>query len=206
MQCWFFENAIKIEICDDHDGLTKALEYTVYDLLFNTTYYFQVQAYTTVGAGPYSDLINVTAAYENPVPQLLVATTDAVKMLDIDQKINYTLTRHIPIQVSYSAMENKIYWINELTSELVMSDISGTNVTKILALNNTAHSLCVDWVAKYLYWSEYSYKNGSSSYIMKLDLTMWEAGIIKYKNIVNTDKRIVNLDILPSQGYVSHAQ
>ncbi|XP_020283790.1 proto-oncogene tyrosine-protein kinase ROS isoform X2 [Pseudomyrmex gracilis] len=200
VRCWFFENAIKIEICDNHDVLTKILEYAVYDLVFNTTYYFQVQAYTTVGAGPYSDLINVTAAYEYPVPQLLVATTDAVKMLDIDQEINYTLTRHIPIQVSYSAVENKIYWINELTSELVMSDISGANVTKILALNNTAHSLCVDWVAKHLYWSEYSYKNVSSSYIMKLDLTMWEAGIIKYKTIVTTDKRIVNLDILPFQG------
>lgn len=165
-----------------------------------------MRAHTKIGAGPYADLINVTTMYENPVPKLLVATADAVRISDLDQEINYTLTRHIAKEVSYLAAENKIYWINEMR-ELVTSDMTGVNATKILDLNNTADSLCVDWVAKNLYWSESENKNheykDDYSYIMKLDLTMWQAGKLKYENIMKiTRTRILNLDVLPSQGYV----
>lgn len=166
----------------------------------NMTYYFQVRAHTEIGAGPYTDLINVSTMYENPVPQLLVATMDAVRVSDLDQEINYTITRHIAIEVSYLAAERKIYWINDM-QELVTSEINGTNATKILALNNTALSLCIDWVAKNLYWTESKYRE-SGGHITKLDLTMWQAGIIKYKNIVRRARNILNLDVLPSQGYV----
>ncbi|XP_012234446.2 proto-oncogene tyrosine-protein kinase ROS isoform X2 [Linepithema humile] len=203
VQCWFFNNLEKIEVCNDYSIPSTTLEYTAYNLLPNTTYYFQVRAHTRIGAGPYTDLINVTTMYENPVPQLLVATADAVRISDLDQEINYTLTRHIAKEVSYLAAEKKIYWINEMR-ELVTSDMTGTNATKILDLNNTADSLCVDWVAKNLYWSESGYREHgyreSNGYIMKLDLTMWQAGKIKYENIVKTGRRVLNLDVLPSQG------
>jgi len=195
----------KIQVCNNYSIPFTTLEYTAYNLLPNTTYYFQVRAHTEIGAGPYTDLINVTTANENPVPQLLVATADAVRISDLDQEINYTLTRHIAKEVSYLAEEKKIYWINEMR-ELVTSDMTGINATRILDLNNTADSLCVDWVAKNLYWSESGYREHgyreSNGYIMKLDLTMWQAGKIKYENIVKTGRRILNLDVLPSQGYV----
>jgi len=138
------------------------------------------------------------------VPQLLVATADAVRMSDLDREINYTLTRHSATDVNYLEFENDIYWISEM-QELVTSEINGANATKILALKNSAHSLCIDWVARNLYWTEYnstnSYNRENSGYIMKLDLSMWKVGEVKYNNIVRRGRYIPVLDILPSLRY-----
>ncbi|XP_025159700.1 proto-oncogene tyrosine-protein kinase ROS isoform X2 [Harpegnathos saltator] len=190
--CWE-----EIGNCKNHSVAGTTLEFTAHGLLPNTTYYFQVRAHTEIGAGPWTNFTSVLIASENPVPQILVATMDAVKLADLDQKINYTITRHIAIEVSYSVLENKMYWINDM-QELVTSEMNGANATKILALNNTAQSLCIDWVAKNLYWSESSAENGGR--IMKLDLTMWQVGVVKYENIVRRGRNILNLDILPSRG------
>nr|XP_034172665.1 proto-oncogene tyrosine-protein kinase ROS isoform X3 [Osmia lignaria] len=198
VQCWFIENHTEIQICDNSLIPASLLEHTVQDLLPNTTYYFQVRAHTEIGAGPYTDVINISTIYENPVPQLLVATLDAVRVSDLDQEVNYTITRHIAIEVAYLAAESKIYWINEM-QELVTSELNGANATKMLALNNSALSITVDWVARNLYWSESSYIENEGR-IMKLDLTTWQVGILKYENIVTTNRRIVNLDVLPSTG------
>lgn len=198
VQCCFIEDWKNVEICNNHSVAATTLEFTAHELLPNTTYYFQVQAHTEIGAGHFTDFITVSTAYENPVPQILVATMDAVRLSDLDQEINYTITRHIAIEVSYLATEDKIYWINDM-QELVTSEMNGTNATKILALNHTAQSLCIDWVAKNLYWSE---SRESGGHIMKLDLTMWQVGAVKYENIVSRGKNILNLDVLPSKGYV----
>ncbi|XP_076667958.1 receptor protein-tyrosine kinase sevenless isoform X2 [Andrena cerasifolii] len=197
VQCWFIEDDAEIQICDQ-SLISDKLQHTVHDLLPNTTYYFQVRAHTEIGPGPYTDVINVSTIYENPVPQLLVATMDAVRISDLDQEENHTITRHIAVEVTYLAAERKIYWINEM-QELVTSDLIGANATKILTLNNSALSVSVDWVARDLYWSESGYRE-NGGHIIKLDLTMWQAGIVKYERIVTANRRILNLDILPSTG------
>ncbi|XP_043257692.1 proto-oncogene tyrosine-protein kinase ROS isoform X3 [Colletes gigas] len=197
VQCWFVEDHVDVQICDQ-SLISDKLEHTVHDLLPNTTYYFQVRGHTKIGAGPYTDVINVSTTYENPVPQLLVATMDAVRISDLDEEKNDTITRHIAVEVTYLAAESKLYWINEM-QELVTSDLSGANATKILTLNNSALSVTIDWVARNLYWSESSYRE-NGGHIIKLDLTMWQTGILKYKSIVAANRRILNLDILPSTG------
>ncbi|XP_011637649.1 proto-oncogene tyrosine-protein kinase ROS isoform X2 [Pogonomyrmex barbatus] len=206
VQCWYIDNQKEMSICDDYGIPATILEFTVHNLSPNTTYYFKVRAYTKIGAGPYTEPISVSTTYENPVPELLVATTDAVRISDLDREANYTLTRHVATEVNYLTAENKIYWISEMR-ELVTSDMNGANATKILALNNTAHSLCVDWVARNLYWVEYEYNKDepwkiSSSYIMKLDLIMWQAGTVKHEIIVRRGGRIPILDLLPSLGFL----
>ncbi|XP_029680164.1 proto-oncogene tyrosine-protein kinase ROS-like isoform X3 [Formica exsecta] len=203
VQCSFIEDEKEIEICNDQSIPASTLEYTIRNLRRNMTYYFRVRAHTKIGAGPYTDLINVSTTYENPVPQLLVATADAVKISDLDRETNNSLTRHSATDVNYLEIENKIYWISEM-QELVTSEINGTNVTKILALKNSAHSLCIDWIARNLYWTEYEYNSTnpweSSGYIMKLDLIMWKAGEVKYNNIVRRGRYIPVLDVVPSLG------
>lgn len=197
MQCWYIVSHAEIRICNGSNQSTIDREYNVHNLLPNTTYYFQVQAYTEVGAGPYTDTIEISTAYEDPLPQLLAATSDSVRIADLDQAVNKTLTRHITTEIAYLGAKNKMYWINEM-QELVTSSLSGANVTKILALNNTASSLCINWISRHLFWAETGYRESSMSHIVKFDLTAWEAGIVKHKIIATRGQRIVNLEISPS--------
>ncbi|KYQ48889.1 Proto-oncogene tyrosine-protein kinase ROS [Trachymyrmex zeteki] len=201
VECWYFVNETKVLICNNCSINATNLEYATSNVTSNTTYYCKVRAYTKIGAGPYTDPINVSTTYENPVPKLLVATNDAVRLSDLDREINNTITRHVAKEIDYLGEEDKIYWISEM-QELVTSLTNGTNVTKILGLNRTdTHSLCVDWIARNLYWVEDVNKdNNKNSYIKRLDLTMLQAGIIKYKNILRRGGGITVLDVLPSLG------
>ncbi|XP_076297885.1 receptor protein-tyrosine kinase sevenless isoform X2 [Lasioglossum baleicum] len=194
VQCW---NHQDVQLCNQSLILDK-LEHTIHNLLPNTTYYFQVRAHTKIGPGPYSDVINVSTIYENPVPQLLVATMDAVRISDLDQEKNDTLTQNVAVELAYLAADSKIYWINDMP-ELVMADLNGANASKVLTLNNSVLSLTIDWVARNLYWSESGYSENGDQ-IVKLDLTMWQAGILKFDTIYVSNRRILNLDILPSTG------
>lgn len=159
-------------------------------------------AYAEVGAGPYTDPISTSTENENPVPQLLVATMEDVKKVDLDQRTNITITRHIAVEVAHLAAESKIYWINEM-QELVTADVDGKKITKILTLNNTALSLCADWISRNLFWTESNYEDSGISHIVKLDVTVWEAGVYKFSRILSRNRRIVNLDIAPLTGYVN---
>ncbi|XP_018353318.1 PREDICTED: proto-oncogene tyrosine-protein kinase ROS isoform X2 [Trachymyrmex septentrionalis] len=201
VECWHIVNETEVFICNNCSIETTTLEYATSNVTSNMTYYCKVRAYTKIGAGPYTNPINVSTTYENPVPKLLVATNDAVRLSDLDRKIDNTITRHVAKEIDYLGEEDKIYWISEM-QELVTSLTNGTNVTKILRLNRTnTHSLCVDWIARNLYWVEGENKdNNRNSYIKRLDLTMLQAGIIKYKNILRRGGSITVLDILPSLG------
>lgn len=157
-------------------------------------------AKTEIGSGPYSDPVSASTDNENPVPQLLVATMGDVKKVDLDQRTNVTITPHIAVELAHIAAESKIYWINEM-QELVTATVEGNKITKILTLNNSALSLCVDWISRSLFWTESSYEEyGTSHHIMKLDLSVWEAGILKFTKILSRSRRIVNLDIAPLTG------
>jgi len=78
--------------------------------------------------------------------------------------------------------------------------INENNITKIASFDNYPYHLCIDWVARNLYTTsrdlDYYY------YIVKLDLTMWENGIIKFDEIWKSKIYIHRLNVSPSMGYV----
>lgn len=188
-----------VSVCDGSPIPPTKLEYRVNYLLPKTTYYFRVKAFTKVGGGWFTDVINVSTEHEYPVPQILVATLDAVRISDLDRGVNDTITRHFAIEVAYYSAENKIYWINEM-QDLVVGDIDSSNATKILQAENPPSSLCLDWVTRTLFWTEPTSKDGSNSHIMRLDLTAWEAGLTVVEKIVTTVREAFNLDISPIKG------
>ncbi|XP_014608086.1 PREDICTED: proto-oncogene tyrosine-protein kinase ROS isoform X1 [Polistes canadensis] len=201
VQCWFNEiaNHTDIHVCDESNVPSDKLEYKVNYLSPNVTYYFQVRARTIIGPGPYTDVIGVSTANENPVPQLLVATTDSVNIIDLDHSTNnHTITRQAAVEIDFLAAEDNIFWINKM-QELISYDRKGNHATKILTLNNTAYSFCIDWIAKYLYWSETNEKENESR-ILKLDLSMLQKNILTFHPIVTRNERIVKLNVLPSAG------
>ncbi|XP_058790421.1 proto-oncogene tyrosine-protein kinase ROS [Phymastichus coffea] len=199
VQCWIVIDHVEVPICDSVNLPATAFEYTIDSLEANTTHYFRVCAYAEVGAGPYTETITASTENENPIPQLLVAALDDVKKIDLDERSNITITRHIAVEVANFDAENKIFWINEM-QELVTADSEAHNITKILTLNSTALSLCADWISRNLFWTESNYEESGLSHIVKLDVTVWEAGLYKYSRILSRTRRIVNLDIAPLTG------
>ncbi|CAB0031687.1 unnamed protein product [Trichogramma brassicae] len=199
VQCWFLVEDIEVPICDSVSLPISQLEYQIHKLQANSTYYFQVCATSEVGSGPYTDPASAATNDENPVPQLLIATVEDVKKIDLDQRTNITITQHIAVEVAHLATESKIYWINEM-QELVTANVDGKNITKILTLNNPALSLTVDWISRNLFWVESNFDDSGISHIMKLDISIWEAGMLQYSKILSRSRRIVNLDIAPLTG------
>ncbi|KAL6424956.1 hypothetical protein ACFW04_009352 [Cataglyphis niger] len=177
VQCWFIESQRKIQICDDKSILATILEHKLHNLKPNMTYYFQVRAHTKVGAGPYTNLIDVSTRHENPPPQLLIISENLknIEIRDLDSKIN---------------------------SELMTFDMNENNITKIAKLQTVAKYLCIDWVARNLYWVELDISYNFRS-IIKFDLTMWENGITRYNKIFKSENYIDKLRVLPSLGYVN---
>ncbi|XP_072758952.1 proto-oncogene tyrosine-protein kinase ROS-like isoform X2 [Anoplolepis gracilipes] len=198
VQCWFIENLKKIKTCDDKCISATTLEFTLHNSKPNTTYYFQVQTYTKVGASPYTDLINVSTTHENPIPQLLKVSGVYIEIWDLDSNTTVNLLEQKNIvSVAYSAAERKIFWSND-KKDLMVLDMNKNNITKIATLDEVLINFCIDWVARSLYWIDYR------NILIKLDLSMMENGIIKYNKIdlkINSDDIFWEaLVILPFTG------
>jgi len=77
--------------------------------------------------------------------------------------------------------------------------INENNITKMASFDHYQYNLCIDWVARNLYISD---QDLDYSYIVRLDLTKWESGIIKFDEIVKSENIIYNFNVSPSMGYV----
>jgi len=77
--------------------------------------------------------------------------------------------------------------------------INENKITKMASFERGLHYLCIDWVARNLYFTYTGFEY--NSYIVKFDLTMWENGIIKYDEI-STSKIHDGLNVSPFMGYV----
>src|SRR5580765_2334782 len=186
IQDWFIENLNQTIQSSVNIIPNMLLQYKVYDLKPNTMYYFRVQAHNEVGAGPYTKFINVSTTNENPVPLLLVSTPNGVHILDMDLQIDFALNENDNYRdIVYSALEHKFYGIT-YSSELFTWDLNintiatKPNVTKIVDIDGHVRSLCIDWVARNLYWI------GDRNIIKRLDLTLFQIGEVKYDIIQKT--------------------
>ncbi|XP_029167417.1 proto-oncogene tyrosine-protein kinase ROS-like isoform X2 [Nylanderia fulva] len=179
------------------------LQLEVHDLRPNTMYYFKVRAHNEIGVSNYTEIINVSTTHENPVPRLLIGSWSGIKIFDIDlQKVSHIFKELRAIEFTYSTLERKIYWIND-KSQLMTTDLTietKQKYTKIIDLDDSAHNLCIDWIARNLYWIQINHSNNQSS-IMKLDLTLLQIDMIKYDIILNTNGSKL-LSVLPSKGYI----
>ncbi|KAL6419472.1 hypothetical protein ACFW04_011383 [Cataglyphis niger] len=184
VQCWFIENLKDIQVCDNKSSSATVLEHVVNNLKPNTTYYFQVRALTKVGMSPYTDLIDVSTTIENPIPKLLTVSKNGIEIWDLDLKSNIT--------------EHKIYWSNN-KGNLMMLDINRNNIIEVDNFRYQINNLCIDWVARNLYWIEVHHYSDDN--LIKFDITKWENGVTIYDKILKiegTDEG--ELTVLPSIG------
>ncbi|XP_072756796.1 proto-oncogene tyrosine-protein kinase ROS-like isoform X2 [Anoplolepis gracilipes] len=206
VQYWFIENQKKIIHVANISATENILQYKVYNLTPDTMYYFKVQAYNEAGAGPYTNFINVSTTHENSVPLLfIVSWYNVLKVLDVDLQISFPLKKCIAIKVVYLALERKIYWINHkwelMTCDFDLNAIEVNNCTKITDIYVSVYNLCIDWVARNLYWTEYNYIRQNIK-IIKLDLSLWQTSIVKPNTILQKTNIVASLNVLPSTGYL----
>ncbi|KAL6424958.1 hypothetical protein ACFW04_009354 [Cataglyphis niger] len=81
----------------------------------------------------------------------------------------------------------------------MMLDIIKNLIKTIDSFRYIINNLCIDWVARNLYWmEEYDVK---FSYLIEFDLTMWESGITTYNRIMDIEYPLATgLNVLPSMG------
>lgn len=73
---------------------------------------------------------------------------------------------------------------------------------QIVTLNNTGLSITVDWVGRYLYWSEINHRTPGST-IYRLDLNQAERGHIYASKVLRRSKFIHSIDISPFKRFES---
>lgn len=91
----------------------------------------KVRGATEAGEGSPSDVTEAETSVEKPIPQLLLANRDGVKVADIDsheEKLLYSKAVH-PAAVAYLAQERRVFWMGE--GALMVSSMDGTNTSQV---------------------------------------------------------------------------
>ena len=168
VNAWSFQSEQKNIEVENVKVVGQSHQINLSDLRINTTYYFQVQAFTEAGDGPPSDVISTHSSDEHPVPRLLVSKSDSIRMADIDSHEEKILTSKsvIPVSVTYISKENLMFWVEE-DGVLKKSYLDGTNITIIHQMHSPGTGLTVDWVGRRLYWAQ------GSSDISSPKSTIW---------------------------------
>ncbi|XP_054720908.1 proto-oncogene tyrosine-protein kinase ROS-like [Uloborus diversus] len=187
---WPNENSTESKV-STHIVDGKKLQFQTH-LLPKSTYFFKVRAVTSIGEGVASDIVKAETSIERPVPQLLLAKVDGVKVADIDsheEKVLYSKTSH-PAAITYLAHERRVFLVEE--GALLVSSLDGSNTTLIKHLNSDGTCLTVDWIGRQLYWAEVDKKHGSSS-VWSVDLSYNN----QPKQIFNRPSIISSLEVEP---------
>ena len=92
----------------------------------------QVSGITEAGEGLPSEITEAETSVEKPIPQLLLANIDGVKVTDIDsheERLVYNKAVH-PAAVAYLAQERRVFWMEE--GALMVSSMDGKNTSQVI--------------------------------------------------------------------------
>ncbi|XP_041462200.1 proto-oncogene tyrosine-protein kinase ROS-like [Lytechinus variegatus] len=142
-------------------------EYTFSNLTANTTYFFQVEGFTSIGSGPATDPVNITTGVSPPPPTIVVNKGNAgVTLIDTDTSEEISLLGGTAVTViAFVASEEKVFFVESAGDrEIYSSNLDGTERVELLELGNQVPyqaGFVVDWISQILYWSDntaiYSY-------------------------------------------------
>ncbi|XP_076317469.1 proto-oncogene tyrosine-protein kinase ROS-like isoform X2 [Tachypleus tridentatus] len=173
ISCWFMQDGFSLAVCNRVFVPSTQHYYRLTGLLPDTLYFFQVSARTSVGEGPPCTAVLGNTSKENPVPHLLLAEEDAMKISDIDRKEERILSNKVsqPVDAVYLGQEHAIYWLEE-NGALMSSSMNGTDTRLIHNLPPGGTSMVLDWVGRFLFWSESSL-NGQQTTIWTMDFSRY---------------------------------
>ncbi|XP_071597197.1 proto-oncogene tyrosine-protein kinase ROS isoform X1 [Heliangelus exortis] len=146
--------------------------FSLRDVLPNLTVRFQVQAFTSVGPGPLSDIAERNSSDLFPVPTLLTVSTNKLFLTDIDN--NHTIwelsAKTNVKDICYTANDNKVYYIVE--DSLFLLNTQGASNFQFFKdahlLNATA--ITVDWITRCLFVALKTPWNETQIFVIDLEL------------------------------------
>ncbi|XP_031333150.1 proto-oncogene tyrosine-protein kinase ROS isoform X2 [Photinus pyralis] len=197
VKCWYTENLTNINLCEYIEKKFNEKEHILKNLQMDKIYYVQVQAYTEIGDGSPSKVVQVNTTEGLPLPKLLVATSDSIFIHDMDKNKNDQLLHGIstPLELAYIIKENKVFWINDM-HELLVFSLTNLNRTKICDLNGEVYGLTIDWVERSLYYIQILSLETYS--VNKLDLNYIDKGsAVKINEVFRRPYAISKVEVSP---------
>ncbi|XP_061222174.1 proto-oncogene tyrosine-protein kinase ROS isoform X2 [Neopsephotus bourkii] len=146
--------------------------FSLMDVLPGLTVRFQVQAFTSVGPGPMSDIAERNSSDLFPVPTLLTVSANQLYLTDIDN--NHTiweLSAKINVKdICYTANDDKAYYIiGDSIFLLNIETASKFQFFKDAYLHN-ATAITVDWIARHLFVALKTPWNENQIFVVDLEL------------------------------------
>ncbi|XP_014819892.1 PREDICTED: proto-oncogene tyrosine-protein kinase ROS [Calidris pugnax] len=127
--------------------------FSLRDVLPSLTVRFQVQAFTSVGPGPLSDIAEKNSSDLFPVPTLLTVSANKLFLTDIDNnRTIWELSAKTNVKdICYIANDDKAYYIVE--DSIFLLDIQTTSESQFFkdAYLRNATAITVDWIARHLF-------------------------------------------------------
>lgn len=154
------------------DVKPTALLFSIRDVHPRLTVRFQVQAFTSVGPGPMSDVAQRNSSDIFPVPTLITFSSNKLFLTDIDS--NHTiwevLTNRNIKDICYTADDDKVYYI--LEDSLFLLNVQSTSESQLFEdvfLRNVT-AITVDWIARHLFVAMKTSWNETQVFFIDLEL------------------------------------
>ncbi|XP_069707856.1 proto-oncogene tyrosine-protein kinase ROS [Phaenicophaeus curvirostris] len=146
--------------------------FSLRDMLPGLTVRFQVQAFTSVGPGPLSDIAERNSSDLFPVPTLITVSANKLFLTDIDN--NHTiwqLSAQTNVKdICYTANDDKMYYIVEDTIFLLNTKTTSKFQFFRDAYLLDATAITVDWIARHLFVAVKTAWNETQIFIIDLEL------------------------------------
>uniref|UniRef100_A0A8B9VWF5 Tyrosine-protein kinase receptor n=1 Tax=Anas zonorhyncha TaxID=75864 RepID=A0A8B9VWF5_9AVES len=147
----------------------NVLLFSLRDVLPHLTVRFQVQAFTSVGPGPLSDIVQRNSSDLFPVPTLITVSANKLFLTDIDN--NHTIWELLAKtnikDICYTANDDTMYYI--LEDSLFLLNIQTTSFFKDAFLHNVT-AITVDWIARHLFVALKTSWNETQIFVIDLEL------------------------------------
>ncbi|KAJ7406712.1 proto-oncogene tyrosine-protein kinase ROS isoform X2 [Willisornis vidua] len=148
------------------------MRFSVKDVLPSLTVRFQVQAFTSVGPGPLSEIAERNSSDLFPAPTLITITANKLFFMDID--CNYTvweLSAKTNVKdICYTANDDKAYYIIEDSLFILnIQNASKFQLFKDACLHNVT-AITVDWIARHLFLALKTPWNETQIFVIDLEL------------------------------------
>uniref|UniRef100_A0A8C0V1M2 Tyrosine-protein kinase receptor n=1 Tax=Cyanistes caeruleus TaxID=156563 RepID=A0A8C0V1M2_CYACU len=152
------------------------MQFSLKYVLPNLTVRFQVQAFTSVGPGPLSDMAERNSSELFPAPTLITISANKLFLTDIDSSHTiWELAAKTNVRdICYTADDDKAYHITE--DSLFILNIQNASMFQVFFYSllylreSTFVPITVDWIARHLFVALKTPQNETQIFVIDLEL------------------------------------